>query len=363
MGRNGVFYVVLLVIWFITSILYNEYVTALVLLILLAIPVFLFCFLIFTVPFLGASINVEQELGAYREKAKIKIKVKNKSLFPIAKAVIKLECRNCYGKEKIYEKVVLFLGSRQEEVIRWSFCPMHCGTYEIKVKAIRGYDFLQLFFLSKKKHIGEERTIFVFPEFKEWTKVIAFSAAVNLLEDSDEFSKEKSGDDPSEIFAIREYQEGDRLQRIHWKLSSKKGQLMVKEFSFPIQCNTAILVDLYSNPKDCYKFMDCLLSELQALSLFFIQDQIKHEIIWYDEIEKQPQIQPIQEEEDLNLVIQYLLKSTIQKEEGLILQNFIELPKQQNYANLFYLGSVISEDKLELIANYKITVFEVIEDE
>ena len=37
--------------------------------------------------------------------------------------------------------------------------------------------------------------------------------------ESDSYSTIKGGDDPSEVFAIREYREGDRLQRIHWKLS------------------------------------------------------------------------------------------------------------------------------------------------
>ena len=52
--------------------------------------------------------------------------------------------------------------------------------------------------------------------------------------DSDRFSTYKKGDDPSEIFDIREYADGDKIQRIHWKLSSKTGDLMVKEGSLPL---------------------------------------------------------------------------------------------------------------------------------
>ena len=62
--------------------------------------------------------------------------------------------------------------------------------------------------------------------------------------DSDRFSTYKKGDDPSEIFDIREYADGDKIQRIHWKLSSKTGDLMVKEGSLPLMKEIHIFIDL-----------------------------------------------------------------------------------------------------------------------
>ncbi|MBR6322909.1 MAG: DUF58 domain-containing protein, partial [Lachnospiraceae bacterium] len=39
------------------------------------------------------------------------------------------------------------------------------------------------------------------------------------------------GDDASETYDIREYREGDRISRMHWKLSAKRDTLMLREFS------------------------------------------------------------------------------------------------------------------------------------
>ena len=39
------------------------------------------------------------------------------------------------------------------------------------------------------------------------------------------------GYDPSELFDVREFQNGDRLQSVHWKLSARTDELMVKELS------------------------------------------------------------------------------------------------------------------------------------
>ncbi len=59
--------------------------------------------------------------------------------------------------------------------------------------------------------------------------------------DSDEYSMRKAGYDPSETFAIREYQPGDRIRQIHWKLTEKFDSLMVRDYGLPIQ-NTVLLL-------------------------------------------------------------------------------------------------------------------------
>ena len=41
----------------------------------------------------------------------------------------------------------------------------------------------------------------------------------------------RKGNDPSEIFDIREYVPGDDIRSIHWKLSSKTDTLILKEAS------------------------------------------------------------------------------------------------------------------------------------
>lgn len=44
------------------------------------------------------------------------------------------------------------------------------------------------------------------------------------------------------MFGLREYREGDPLQSIHWKLSGKMNQLIVREFGRPVNYHTMILI-------------------------------------------------------------------------------------------------------------------------
>ena len=52
------------------------------------------------------------------------------------------------------------------------------------------------------------------------------------------------GTDVSQIFDVREYRPGDRLQRIHWKLSAKSDGLLVREDSQPLACAVVFLLDM-----------------------------------------------------------------------------------------------------------------------
>ena len=50
----------------------------------------------------------------------------------------------------------------------------------------------------------------------------------------------KKGDDPSEIFDVRDFVDGDKIQRIHWKLSGKFDRLIVRDPALPITRNVLV---------------------------------------------------------------------------------------------------------------------------
>ena len=57
------------------------------------------------------------------------------------------------------------------------------------------------------------------------------------------------GADRTELTEIKEYQIGDGLRDIHWKLSSKTSELMVKDYALPIHDRDYIVIDLFERNK------------------------------------------------------------------------------------------------------------------
>lgn len=54
----------------------------------------------------------------------------------------------------------------------------------------------------------------------------------------------RKGDDPSEIYQVREYRREDSLKDIHWKLTAAKEELVAKERAFPLGCAVLIWFDI-----------------------------------------------------------------------------------------------------------------------
>ncbi len=91
--------------------------------------------------------------------------------------------------------------------------------------------------------------------------------------DGDRYSTVRSGDDPSEIFGLRDYREGDRLSCIHWKLSENRENTCKRIEPAHLHA-PAFLLDLNGDSGE----LDCLLDALASLSAFLAAQELPHRI-------------------------------------------------------------------------------------
>lgn len=101
------------------------------------------------------------------------------------------------------------------------------------------------------------------------------------------------GNVSSDIKEIREYHSGDRIQRIHWKLSAKLDELFVKEMA-----HTSIL-SMIILPKFTQNNIEDTLSTLFSLSKQLIQAEERFEICLYNHSACDFQYFTISDEEEL----------------------------------------------------------------
>lgn len=112
------------------------------------------------------------------------------------------------------------------------------GQYEIGVDCLYVYDFLRIF--RVRVDIGVTETVSVLPR-----RLNLDMGLVGATSDS----ARKTRKDPNsyekiEISDIREYRGGDALKSIHWKLSSKSEEFMVKNYDTGTSRETYIFCDL-----------------------------------------------------------------------------------------------------------------------
>ena len=174
------------------------------------------------------------------EKYLARVIVHNRSFIPLLR--VKLCIKVSFTKTKKTHKISAYgmCGPRSSEEITIPVkCP-HCDSFKLEFIKAHVYDYLLLFRLKRKVRLVSH--VVIMPPIPE-IEVLNGMAFI-LGEDEDQlYSDVKPGDDPTEIFGIREYVPGDRIRNIHWKLAAKTGKLMVREFGLPLKNNDTIVID------------------------------------------------------------------------------------------------------------------------
>ncbi len=347
MLRNQLKYLLLLGAVGLLAILYNTYYMGILFLAVLGMPFFMLLLLFYTYANVRAELVSAAHIVNRREPVPITVQLRNNTFLPVTGVRIYLTYQNAYSKRKYKTEYMVSLDARTNTQVTVSLKSEHAGNLVISLKAIRVYDYLKLFSL-KKKQSGEVRAAVLpaYYELMEWKSIGSGSELV----DGDTYSTVKGGDDPSEIFAIREYREGDRLQRIHWKLSRKQDQLMIKEFSDPISCSILLLVDLSAKKgSPLLSFADAILECSLSLSYTLLLHKQIHYLAWYDAEHGDCRRIRISQEKELFEAVDALLQAKFYSTGGtgsrdVILNYLAEYPKDQ-YTEVFYLTGEVKAVK------------------
>ena len=152
------------------------------------------------------------------------------------------------------------------------------------------------------------------------------------LIESEEYDEKRPGDDPSQIFQIREYREGDRMQRIHWKASARTSQLMVKDYSMPIGLGALLLFDLQVPEESGAVFLDQAIEYGLAILQGFLNQEYPPRAAWYNcRTQNMEQIE-IRETEDLYLLTSRLFQAGSYREEILLEEAYKHSYPQDGYS-------------------------------
>lgn len=189
-----------------------------------------------------------------------------------------------------------------------------CGMVEISLGKSRMKDSLGIFYFTLfKKTKPVTAVITVLPKISEIPVKISSSTA-NYFSNTEVYSTEKSGDDPSEVFDVREYRAGDSLRSIHWKQTAKSGHMTVKEMSFPIESSAAIVYNCTDNNSDALNF-------ITSLSLSLLAEDCSHRI--YYKIDGDSTSKLITNEDDLSAILPTLLSKIPEEADFQIKESFI----------------------------------------
>lgn len=277
------------------------------LVVIIAVPILMFVSLLITKYLISVEFAVKSTAATKNEVFDIQLCVSNRSVFPVGKAEAIIEYYNVFNNQINTIELHFPIQSRNSQRVTFQLSSKFCGIIKIRSAYISIYDPLRIFRFKVGKNISQNIT--VLPEGHEIGGVI--SSTDRLNDESLAFSEHKPGDDPSEVFDLREYSEGDKLNRIHWKLSSKKDDFIVKEYSYPVDSPTAVFLDLR-----CLEFSeytlplyDTLIESMVSASQFLLENERMHTIIYYNAKEKRFAQRTVSNIDSLASVVSELLNS------------------------------------------------------
>ena len=115
-----------------------------------------------------------------------------------------------------------------------------CGEVQVRCTAVRVWDILELISLPAQSFSPLRVTRY--PARAPITLTLSRTAAGTSNVES--AMQNRRGNDPTQIFDVREYAPGDDVRAIHWKLSGKLDTLYVREASDPSHYDLMLLPDL-----------------------------------------------------------------------------------------------------------------------
>ena len=238
-------------------------------------------------------IQVTLDKGLYsaekNSEIPILIQVKNKSKWLSVRCGFKIKVVNNFTGEVKKEIINHTVTRGVKETFSESFLSSDCGEISVYLVEYYVYDWIGCLYLKKKTN--DVKKIEILPETHLLMTEIQRTTR-EFIADSEVYSDSEKGDDLSEIYQIREYVEGDPIHDIHWKLSAKTDNLLIKEHGKPLGCVVLIWIDLFRNNtvkplrgrKHGRKNLQVNAKEKAAsVSLSLIEQKCVHMVAWYEE--------------------------------------------------------------------------------
>ena len=151
------------------------------------------------------------------------------------------------------------------------------------------------------------------------------------------YDENSPGYDNSELFQVREYRPGDRIQNIHWKLTAKQEELMVKEHALPKACPVILLLNWEKGSWPRSRSKVPFLEAAASLSFSMVDAGCQHYVVWFDGTETDVMRLRVDDEESLYYFINVLMRTKWGRHTGNLLELYKEKFRGEPYIRLLEL--------------------------
>lgn len=202
--------------------------------------------------------------------------------------------------------------SREEEVFARGFPPVlslpvpgeHCGSVCIRVRNVLCRDWFGLCRFPARMEKEPVHRLLVFPASLQDQAFFVETPSHNKEEEELQAEGRKGPEG-----GIRPYVPGDPVRQIHWKLSAKTGQILVREGDTSGKQGPVLLLETSLEDWDP-DGMDHCVEALFSVSAALVREHVFHKVYWYDHGKEELREMPLYQPSDEPILQEEILKST-----------------------------------------------------
>lgn len=198
----------------------------------------------------------------------ITVKVKNRFIIPAAPMMVTGTFHDNSGNVIAGRRLVLSAGALKKCEYSFKGNISFRGEYMLGIESAEIYDLLRIFRFRLKK--TPMCRIIVMPR-----RVMLDETTALCTDDYDSTITKVSFMESGSFASVRKYADGDLMKHVHWKLSAKHDELMVKQSEQNLGSSALIITDLHSvseNEDDDLKAADAAVETALALTRKIISD-------------------------------------------------------------------------------------------
>ena len=240
-------------------------------------------------------------------KAECRFTVVNGSRLPLLNCGAILLLTNTLTGESTRKRVRLTVPAHGENTVTFTAAAARAGKISVSMPKLYLTD---LFGLIPVRVNGEAHCNFtVVPDF--FDTAVEYDLRESASFDNEVYSPYRKGQDRSEVFQIRDYEDGDPLGQIHWKLSGKLDKLIVKDPSLPLDRALVVALDKScsreQSPETAERLAEIVVSVCQGLAA----EAMSYQLLWNDVAQEQVFRREIQFEEEFQSAVPELLTGRV----------------------------------------------------
>ncbi len=262
-------------------------ITSVIFIFVILLPIVSLLYLYMCMQSIRLDVTLSAEEVEKYEPVQFRLSLINSMFVPINTIEAKITLPRSDGIRSESKKVSLTLPPYADYTLSSEITFPYRGNYSIGVSDVVCHDIFGMFKYTYNLNIF--KNIFVLPRRVN----LVNNEGDDRSESSTEITSRFSGSDKTEQNDVRQYQIGDSLRAVHWKLSSKTQDLMVKQYSMNKEKRTYIFCDTAAryNAEDEEKYLpdinefaaDGVVESAIAIATAVLTKGGNISLVWFDD--------------------------------------------------------------------------------